>query len=1220
MGEKRYVTIDGNEAAAYVAYRTNEIAAIYPITPSSNMGEWADEWMARDVKNLWGTVTRVVEMQSEGGASASVHGALQTGSLTTTFTASQGLLLMIPSMFKIAGELTPTVFHVSARTVATHALSIFGDHSDINAVRPTGFGLVASAGPQEVMDLALIVQAAALRSRIPFVHFFDGFRTSHEVQKIELLEEDVMREMIPDELVFAQRERALNPDKPVLRGSSQNPDVFFQARETVNRYYDAAPETMQETMDEFAKHTGRHYHLYDYVGAPDAERVVVLMASATQTAEETVEYMAERGEKVGAIKVRLYRPFAGRAFVEALPETVKRIAVLDRTKEPGADGEPLYKDVAHAVDAAYRDGYAPFAERPAVVGGRYGLSSKEFTPAMVKAVLDNLSAEKPKHGFTVGIRDDVTNLSLDYDPEFRVEPDDVFRGKFYGLGADGTVGANKNSIKIIGGETDNFAQGYFVYDSKKSGAVTVSHLRFGPRPIKSIYLVDRPQFVACHQQVFLEKYEMLADAEPGGTFLLNCQWGPDEVWDRLPKPVQRQLIEKEMKFYVIDAYQVAKDTGMGQRINTIMQTCFFAISGILPREEAIAKIKDAVKATYGKKGEQIVQMNFNAIDQTLANLHEVKVPAQLTSSEERRPPVPDYAPEYVRNVLGTIIANRGDELPVSAFAEDGSFPVGTTQYEKRNIALEIPEWDPDICTQCGKCVIICPHASIRGKVFPEELLAGAPETFKSCDYRGSEYGDNQKYSLQVAPEDCTGCELCVEVCPATDRKTGKRALEMIPQPPVREQEAVNWDFFYNKLPDPDRSMTKRNLKGVQFLEPLFEFSGACSGCGETPYVKLLSQLFGDRAIIGNATGCSSIYGGNLPTTPWKANREGRGPAWNNSLFEDAAEFGLGFRLTLDKQAETARDLLLELQEAIGGDLVEQILTADQHEEEEIFRQRERVGELKKRLAEIDDPRSRNLISVADALVKKSVWSVGGDGWAYDIGYGGLDHVLASGRNINILVLDTGVYSNTGGQCSKATPLGAVAKFAAGGKPQARKDLGMMAMSYGNVYVAQISIGANDNQTLKAFLEAEAWDGPSIIIAYSTCIAHGFPMEKGADQMKLASDTGSWIMYRYNPALKTEGKNPLKLDTRKIRTPIAEYMNGETRFRMLHKADPEAAERFAKQAQAEAEANMSYYTQLANLDYSTGGNDAGPDGKADKREKRAKREKRDKKETREQTAS
>jgi len=1178
----KFVTIDGNEATAYVAHKTNEICAIYPITPSSSMGEWADEWSAQGRKNIWGTVPQVAEMQSEGGASAAVHGALQTGALTTTFTASQGLLLMVPTMFKIAGELTSTVFHVSARTIATHALSIFGDHSDINAVRTTGWALLASNSPQEGHDTALIAQAATLKSRIPFVHFFDGFRTSSEVQKIEQLDDSVIRAMIDDDLVRAHRKRGMTPDKPVLRGSSQNPDVFFQARETVNKYYEKVPGIVQEAMDQFAKLTGRQYKIFDYVGAADAERVIVLMGSGADAVRETVDYLMAKGEKVGVVIVRLYRPFATGAFIKALPKSVKKIAVLDRTKEPGATGEPLYLDVISALVELDGDG-----NHPKVVGGRYGLSSKEFTPAMIKGVFDELTKEKPKNHFSVGIKDDVTNNSIDYDPSFSTEGDDVFRGKFFGLGADGTVGANKNSIKIIGEETENYAQGYFVYDSKKAGAITTSHLRFGPKPIRSTYLINSPKFVACHQTVFLEKYDMLVGIQEGGTFLLNTPHGADEVWDTLPKPVQQTIIEKKLKLFVIDAYTVARDNGMGQRINTIMQTCFFAISGILPRDEAIAKIKGAIKKTYGKKGEQVVQMNYKAVDNTLVNLSEVKIPDKVTSTTELRPPVPAEAPDYVRNVLGEIIAGRGDDLPVSAFPDDGTFATGTTKWEKRNIALEIPVWDESICIQCGKCVVVCPHAAIRAKVYDPKVLDGAPETFKSMDYKGKEFGEGKKYTIQVAPEDCTGCQLCVEVCPAKNKETEKRALEMEDQLPLRVPEAKNFKFFVDEIENVDRNLVKRNVKGSQFLEPLFEFSGACSGCGETPYVKLLSQLFGDRAVIANATGCSSIYGGNLPTTPWTVNSEGRGPAWNNSLFEDAAEFGLGFRLTVDKQTEQARELVGKLKETIGADLATAILDADQSEEAEIFEQRKRIAELKKKLEGSKDLDAVNLSSIADMLVKRSVWSIGGDGWAFDIGYGGLDHVLASGRNINILVLDTGVYSNTGGQASKATPLGAVAKFAASGKPMARKDLGMMAMTYGTVYVAQVALGASDAQLIKAMLEAEAYDGPSIIIAYSHCIAHGIDMAKGLDKQKAAVDSGSWLLYRYNPALKAEGKNPLQLDSKARKIPVGDWMGGETRFRMLHKSKPELAAMLQDLAEKDVAARFRYYQQLAELDFSAG---------------------------------
>jgi len=1184
--QRKMVTIDGNEAAAYVAHKINEVIAIYPITPSSNMGEWADEFSAKGQKNIWGTIPSVTEMQSEGGASGAVHGALQSGALTTTFTASQGLLLMIPNMYKIAGELTSTVFHVSARTVATHALSIFGDHSDVMAVRQTGFGLVASNSIQEIMDFALIMQNATLEARIPFVHFFDGFRSSHEVMKIEQLTMDDMRAMIDEDLVIAHRERALNPEKPVLRGTAQNPDVFFQARETVNPFYEKAPEIVQKNMDKFAKIAGRQYKLFDYYGDPKAERVIVMMGSGAEAAEEAVAYLNAKGEKVGLIKVRLYRPFSIKHLMAAFPKTTKSVAVLDRTKEPGSMGEPLYLDVLGAFTEQMAEGNLPFANFPKVIGGRYGLSSKEFTPAMVKSVYDELKKDKPKNHFTVGINEDVTKTSLDFDPNFSTESDDVVRAMFFGLGADGTVGANKNSIKIIGEETKNYAQGYFVYDSKKSGSMTISHLRFGKQPIHSTYLISKANFIACHQMVFLEKIDVLRNAQEGATFLLNSPYKLEETWDKLPKKVQQQIIDKKLKFYVIDAYEVAKETGMGVRINTIMQTCFFAISGVLPREEAIAKIKEAIKKTYGKKGEQIVQMNYNAVDQTLANLHELKVPAKVSSTITMKPAVPVEAPDFVQQVTAEIIAGRGDDLPTSKFPVDGTFPTGTTQWEKRNVALDVPSWVPDICIQCNKCANVCPHACIRPKVYDGKLLDKAPATFKSDKVRGKEWPEGFMYTLQVAVEDCTGCELCVEVCPVKDKSdTSKKAINMTSQIPIREQEQENWKFFQN-LPDYDRTQLKIDtVKGAQFLRPLFEFSGACAGCGETPYVKLASQLFGDRMIIANATGCSSIYGGNLPTTPWAQDANGRGPAWSNSLFEDNAEFGMGFRLTIDKHNEQAKEMLRTMQNQIGQKLVEDIISAKQVDEADIAQQRDRVEQLKKKLKSIGGSQAKLLMSIADYLVKKSVWIMGGDGWAYDIGYGGLDHVIASGKNVNILVLDTEVYSNTGGQMSKATPTGAVAKFAAGGKPLPKKDLGLLALSYGNVYVARVALGASDVQTLKAFIEAERYDGPSIIIAYAHCIAHGYDLKHGLQQQKMAVDSGHWTLFRYNPDMIAEGKNPLQLDSKAPSIPMQDFMYNETRFKMVTKMDPAAAKDFLQKAQKQVSRNWKVYENMAGMDYS-----------------------------------
>ncbi len=1180
MSKKMYATIDGNEAAAYVAYRVNEVCAIYPITPSSNMGEWADEWSAKGIKNIWGNVPTVIEMQSEGGAAGAVHGSLQAGALTTTFTASQGLLLKIPNMFKIAGELTPTVFNISARTIATHALSIFGDHSDVMAARTTGFAMLAAASVQEVMDFGLIAQASSLESRLPFIHFFDGFRTSHEVNKIELIPDEIMKEMINDELVYKHKEKALSPDHPVLRGTAQNPDVFFQNREAVNKYYLQAPDIVQNVMNKFAELTGRQYYLFQYEGDPEAERVIVLMASGCETAHETVDYLNKNGEKVGVLKVRLFRPFDIKRFVEALPKTTKAIAVLDRTKEPGATGEPLYQDCVNALHEAFNDGITHFETMPKIVGGRYGLSSKEFTPAMIKGIFDNLKNEKPKNHFTIGIKDDKTFTSLDYDPNFSTESDKVVRALFYGLGSDGTVGANKNSIKIIGENTDNYAQGYFVYDSKKAGALTVSHLRFGPEKIRSIYLVSKANFIACHQTVFLEKYDMLKDLVDGGTFLINAPFGPNEIWDKLPKTTQKHLIDKKAKLYVIDAQKVAEASGMGRRINTIMQTCFFAISGILPKDEAIEQIKNSIKKTYSRKGDEIVKMNLKAVDNTLDNLFEVKVPNQVTADFDIHSPVPDYAPEFVKKVEGIMISNLGDELPVSVFPEDGTWPVGTTKYEKRNIALEIPVWDEEICIQCGKCVMVCPHATIRSKVYDEKYLANAPGTFKAVDARDKDF-KGLKYTLQIAPEDCTGCGVCVEACPVKNKSDlSKKAINLQPQLPLRKSEAKNWDFFLS-LPNYDR--TKLNLNKIQHQQmqvPLFEFSGACAGCGETPYVKLMSQLFGDRAVIANATGCSSIYGGNLPTTPWTNNEDGRGPAWSNSLFEDNAEFGLGMRLAIDKQNEIALSLLPHFANELGQTLIDALINADQSTEQGIQEQRARVQVLKEKLSEINTPEAKRLLNIADYLVKKSVWIIGGDGWAYDIGYGGLDHVLATGKNVNVLVLDTEVYSNTGGQASKSSPLSAIAKFAAKGKPQEKKDLGLMAMSYGNIYVASVAIGANDMHTLKAFLEAEAYDGPSLIIAYSHCIAHGIDMSTPLKNQKAAVDSGKWLLYRYNPDNLKLNKNPLMLDSKEPKIPVADYYNMETRFKMLYKTHPEIAEANYKQAQINANRRYQYFKYLA----------------------------------------
>jgi pyruvate-ferredoxin/flavodoxin oxidoreductase len=1193
MSENRQVTIEGNEAAAYVAHRTNEVIAIYPITPSSPMGELSDEWSAKGQPNLWGTVPEVFEMQSEAGAAGTVHGALQTGALTTTFTSSQGLLLMIPNMYKIAGELTSSVIHVAARSLAAQGLSIFGDHSDVMSVRQTGYALLASNSVQEVMDTALIAQVATLEARLPILHFFDGFRISHEVNKIELISDEIMRAMLPDELIRAHRARAMTPDAPTLRGTSQNPDVYFQGRESVNPYYSAMPEIVQQVMDKLAGMTGRQYKLFEYEGAADADRVIILMGSGAETVQETVEHMTVRGEKVGVLKVRLYRPFSPQHLLAAIPATVKKIAVLDRCKEPGSDGEPLYKDVLTAIAEHIAQGGEKFTSMPRIIGGRYGLSSKEFTPGMVMAIYDELTKESPKNNFTIGIYDDVSHTSIEWDGDIRIDANKgVTQCLFYGLGSDGTVSANKNSIKIIGEGTNLYGQGYFVYDSKKAGAVTVSHLRFGSKPIHSTYLIGQndANFIGCHQPVFLDRYDMLKNAAKDGVFLLNTPHSKDEVWDTLPRTMQQQIIDKNLSFYVIDAYDVADKAGMGRRINTVMQTCFFAISGILERDEAIAKIKEAVEYTYGKKGAKIVEMNFAAIDQTLAHLYQVDVPTAITSTFERKPPVADDAPDFIKRITGEIIAERGDLLPVSAIPADGVWPTGSAAYEKRNLALEIPVWDENLCIHCGKCPFVCPHTAIRSKVFPLETTEGAPETFKFVPVKGKEFEAGMQITYQVAPEDCTGCGLCVEICPAVDKKNpDHKALNMEPLPPLRKQENENWDFYLG-LPEYDRDLIKwSGMKGAMIGQPLFEFSSACVGCGETPYIKLATQLFGDRMVIANATGCSSIYGGNLPATPYTKNPEGRGPTWNNSLFEDTAEFGLGFRLSIDKQQDYALTLLKQLEQQIGSQLVQDIVEADQSTEPGIHQQRTRIKALKKQLKEINSEDARNLEAVADQLAKKSVWIIGGDGWAYDIGFGGVDHVLASGRDVNMLVLDTEVYSNTGGQMSKATPVGAIAKFAAGGKPTGKKDLASIAMAYGHVYVAQVSFGAKDLHTLRAFMEAESYPGTSLIIAYSPCIAQGVDIAKyNLRQQELAVNSGHVNLLRYDPRRAEKNQNPLQLDSKKPSIPFEEFANTETRFSQLTRNNPEVAEQLFGQAQAEIDERYRQYKQLADLAFDKAG--------------------------------
>jgi len=1176
------VIFDGNEAAASVAYRFSEVVAIYPITPSSPMAELADQWSAEGKPNIWGAVPLVAELQSEGGAAGAMHGALQGGAFATTFTASQGLLLMIPNMYKIAGELTPSVMHVTARSIATHALSIFGDHSDVMSCRTTGYAMLASNSVQEAADLATISHLATLEARIPFLHFFDGFRTSHEINKVIPISDETIRALLDEKAVRAHRERGLSPDRPVLRGSAQNPDVFFQAREASNPYYLACPVIVQDVMDRFARQTGRAYRLFDYYGAPDADRVIILMGSGAGAVEEAIDALNARGEKLGLLKVRLFRPFATEAFLTALPDTVRKIAVLDRTKEPGSIGEPLYQDVITVITEALSSGRMPLPQFPVVIGGRYGLSSKEFTPAMVKGVYDELAKAHPKNHFTTGIDDDVTHSSLKWDESFSTESPRTVRALFYGLGSDGTVGANKNSIKIIGSETPNYAQGYFVYDSKKSGSLTTSHLRFGPEPIRSTYLISRANFIACHQSEFLEKVDVLTAAEPGAVFLLNSPWGPGEVWQHLPKTIQKTILDKHLRFYVIDGYTVARENGMGTRINTVMQTCFFAISGVLPREEAIEQIKKAIQKTYGKRGEAVVQKNFAAVDAALAHLHEVKPPDAVTATFDILPSIPAAAPAFVRDVLGAMAAGHGDRLPVSALPPGGTFPTATAKWEKRNIAQFIPVWDEQLCIQCGKCVMVCPHAVIRAKVYDSSLLPGAPATFKSAKpkWRGM---DHDLYTLQVSPEDCTGCQLCVEVCPAKSKADpAHKALNMAAQQPLRVSERANWEFF-ESLPTVARErISHSQVKDVQLLEPLFEFSGACQGCGETPYIKLLTQLFGDRLMIANATGCSSIYGGNLPTTPYCQNEDGRGPAWSNSLFEDNAEFGLGMRLAVDQQKSYAEGLVAKLAPALGDELVRSILDADQSDEKGIEAQRQRIVELRTILPAIDSTEAHSLNAVADTLVRKSVWIIGGDGWAYDIGFGGLDHVLGSGKNVKILVLDTEVYSNTGGQMSKSTPRGAVAKFAAGGKSTSKKDLAMEAVAYGSVYVARIALGANDSHTVKAFQEAEAWNGPAIILAYSHCIAHGYDLTQGLDHQKAAVNSGYWPLIRYNPALREEGKNPFILDSRAPSIPLKDYIYNETRYTMLLRAHPETAEELLKEATDDVERTWRVYSGRAAM--------------------------------------
>ena len=1190
MGNENVVKeiMDANQAASDVAFRVSEVCAIYPITPSSPMGEFADDWSAKGRKNIWGSVPFIQEMQSEAGAAGTVHGSLQAGALTTTFTASQGLLLMIPNMYKIAGELTSTVFHIAARALAAQGLSIFGDHSDVMSCRSTGFAMLFSNNVQEAMDMATIAHAATLEARIPFLHAFDGFRTSHEVNTINYVSDEVLHEMISDELVREHRRRALNPDRPVIRGTAQNPDVYFQGRESSNIFYQKTPAIVQKLMDKFAKLTGRQYKLFEYYGHPEAEQAIVIMGSGVSVVRGALEKMVAEGRKVGVVVSRLYRPFDYKAFIAALPASVKCIGVLDRTKEPGSAGEPLLQDVQTAVMQAMEDGDAPFAKMPRVVGGRYGLGSKDFTPAMVMGVYDELAKEKPMRGFTVGINDDITHTSIAYDPSKETEPEGAVCCMFYGLGSDGTVGANKNSIKIIGHDTPNYAQGYFVYDSKKSGGITTSHLRFGPKPIDAPFLIQKADFIGVHMFEFIERYDVLAQANDGGVFLLNSPFGKDEVWEQLPCDVQKAILDKHLKFYVIDALTVAQNAGMGTRINTVMQAAFFAISGVLPKDEAIAKIKESIKKTYMKKGQAVVDKNFAAVDASLDNLFQVETAGRQINGHAKHALVPEQAPKFVKEITAVMFAEKGNELPVSAIPNDGTWPTATTQWEKRNIAAEVPTWNPASCLQCGQCVTVCPHAAIRSKVAPAEMMAKAPEGFKSVDAKGFAELKGQKYTLQISVEDCTGCKLCLTNCPANANEKLADALTMQPQRPQRESGHNNWQFFVNELPDEpvmEGHLKRNSVKNVQLLRPLFEFSGACAGCGETPYVKMVSQLFGDRAIIANATGCSSIYGGNLPTTPWCVDRNGRGPAWANSLFEDNAEFGLGMRIAVDHEARYARQLLAEIKEKncgkIDDELIDALMKEETAEPETIAKRRELLAKLAEILKGIDCEKARELESVMDALIPRSVWIMGGDGWAYDIGYGGVDHVLAQGQNVNILVLDTEVYSNTGGQASKATPLGAVARFAASGKKLPKKDLGMIAMSYGNIYVAQISMGANQAQALKAIAEAESYNGPSLIIAYSHCINHGIDMVNGLKQQKLAVECGQWPLYRFDPRRKAEGKPCLQVDYKEPKAKVADYLANENRFRQLTKLNPEASAKFAEESQKIAEERYAKLVYLAS---------------------------------------